>query len=126
MPSVKSTSKPRHITRGDIFDDLGLSLEEALEMKVKADIWKDLIAHIDKRGMDQASLATALKVHQPDVSNLLRGKLSRFSTSKLITFSLRLNLGVHVKLTEPKSPKGASIRTISARAHKKGRLPAHA
>jgi predicted XRE-type DNA-binding protein len=119
MPSAKQTNRPGHITRGDIFDDLGLSPQEALEAKVKADIWSDLLAHIEKRGMDQSSLAHALKVHQPDVSNLLRGKLSKFSTAKLITFAVRLNLEVQVKLTEPKKHKGTAPRIFSAKAGKK-------
>ena len=119
MPSVKQANRPGHITRGDIFDDLGLSPQEALEAKVKADIWSDLLAHIEKRGMDQSSLARALKVHQPDVSNLLRGKLSKFSTAKLITFAVRLNLEVQVKLTEPKKHKGIAPRIHSAKAGKK-------
>jgi len=121
MPSVKQTSKPGHITKGDIFDDLGLSSQDALEAKVKADIWKDLLLHIEKRGLNQSSLAHALKVHQPDVSNLLRGKLSKFSTAKLITFAVRLNLGVQVKLTEPKKHKGVVPRIFSEKVGKKDR-----
>jgi predicted XRE-type DNA-binding protein len=119
MPSVKQINKPGHITKGSIFDDLGLSTQDALEAKVKADIWRDLLAHIEKRGMDQASLAHSLKVHQPDVSNLMRGKLSKFSTAKLITFAVRLNLGVQVKLTELKKHKGTAPRIFSAKAGKK-------
>jgi predicted XRE-type DNA-binding protein len=121
MPSVKQINKPGHITKGSIFDDLGLSTQDALEAKVKADIWRDLLAHIEKRGMDQASLAHSLKVHQPDVSNLMRGKLSKFSTAKLITFAVRLNLGVQVKLTEPKKHKGTVPRIFSSKAGKKDR-----
>jgi predicted XRE-type DNA-binding protein len=121
MPSVKQTNKPGHITRGDIFDDLGLSPQEALEAKVKADLWRDLLAHIERRGLDQVSLAHSLRVHQPDVSNLLRGKLSKFSTAKLITFAVRLNLAVHVKLTEPKKQKGIAPRIFSAKAGRKDR-----
>jgi predicted XRE-type DNA-binding protein len=121
MPSAKQINKPGHITKGDIFDDLGLSPREALEAKVKADLWRDLLAHIEKRGMDQATLAQSLKVHQPDISNLLRGKLSKFSTAKLITFAVRLNLGVHVKLTEPKKHKGVAPRIQAVKAGKKDR-----
>jgi predicted XRE-type DNA-binding protein len=121
MPSVKKTNKPGHITRGDIFDDLGLSTQDAIEAKVKADIWSELVAHIEKRGLDQSDLARSLKVHQPDVSNLLRGKLSKFSTAKLITFAVRLNLGVQVKLTEPKKQKGVVPKLFSAKAGKKDR-----
>jgi predicted XRE-type DNA-binding protein len=101
MPSVKQVNSPGNITKGDIFDDLGLSPQEALEAKVKADIWRDLLAHIEKLGMDRSSLAHALKVHQSDVSNLMRGKFSKFSTSKLIALAVRLNMGVQVKLTAP-------------------------
>jgi len=113
MPSAKSANKPGHITRGDIFDDLGLSPEEALEARIKAGLWADLLAHIERRGMDQASLAHALRIHQPDVSNLLRGKLSKFSTAKLIAFAVRLNLGVQVKLIAPKARKQASRVAIT-------------
>ena len=57
------------------------------------------------RAFDQAYLKTALKIHQPDVSNLLRGKISKFSTGKLIQFAVRLSLDVHVQLKEPKAQK---------------------
>ena len=39
-----------------------------------------------------------LKIHQPDVSNLLRRKISKFSTGKLIQFAVRLNLDVRLEL----------------------------
>jgi len=102
MPSEKRKNRPGRVTTGDIFDDLGLSQQEALEAKVKSDIWKDLMAHVDKRALDQATLKKLLKIHQPDVSNLLRGKISKFSTSKLITFAIRLELQVQVQLTAQK------------------------
>ena len=105
MPSAKPANKPSHITRGDIFDDLGLSPQEELDAKIKADLWRDLLTHIERRGMDQSSLAQTLRIHQPDVSNLLRGKLSKFSTAKLISFAVRLDLGVQVKLTASKPRK---------------------
>jgi predicted XRE-type DNA-binding protein len=73
----KAHNKPGHVTKGDIFDDLGLSTQDALEAKVKADIWKDLLLHIEKRGLDQSSLGHCLKVHQLDVSNLVPPSSSR-------------------------------------------------
>jgi predicted XRE-type DNA-binding protein len=119
MPSEKGKNKPGHITKGDIFDDLGLSPQDALEAKVKADLWRDLLAHIERTGMSQEALAHSLKIHQPDVSNMLRGKLSKFSTSKLITFAVRLNFGVQVKLTAPKKIKGVVPKLFSSKASKK-------
>jgi hypothetical protein len=71
--------------------------------------------------MDQSSLVNILKIHQPDVSNLLRGKLSKFSTAKLISFAVKLDLGVQVRLTEPKAKKGIVSKILSAEATTKNR-----
>lgn len=116
MPSGKHKNRPGHVTSGDIFDDLGLSQQEALEAKIKSDIWKDLMAHIEKRALDQAALKKLLKLHQPDVSNLIRGKISKFSTSKLITFAIRLELQVQVQLTAPKAAKDAGCTGAADKA----------
>ena len=105
MPNTKKASKPGHLTTGDIFEDLGLSPQEALEAKVKADLWRNLLVHIERRRFDQAYLERTLRIHQPDVSNLLRGKISKFSTGKLIQFAVRLNLDVRVQLKEPKAQR---------------------
>lgn len=120
MPSGRQASKAAHITRGDIFDDLGLSPEEALEAKVKSDLWRDLLIHIEKRALNQGNLAHILRIHQPDASNLLRGKLSKFSAGKLIQFAVRLDLGVRVKLIES-NKKPISKKSPTKSATKKGR-----
>jgi predicted XRE-type DNA-binding protein len=118
MPNTKAGSKP-HISRGNIFDDLDLSPHEALEAKVKADIWRDLMNHIERKKFSQADLVQTLRIHQPDVSNLLKGKISKFSTDKLIKLAGRLNLGVHVQLTERKAPRRIVSNVSAARAAKK-------
>ncbi|MGO4209958.1 helix-turn-helix domain-containing protein [Terriglobus sp. 2YAB30_2] len=105
MPSTKVQNKPTHVTRGDIFDDLGLSPQEAAEAKVKADLWRDLIAQIEKQKLTQKNLIQLLGVHQPEVSNLLNGKLSKFAFGTLIRYAVNLNLNVSVRLTAPKTIK---------------------
>lgn len=79
MKNASQTNKPGHVTKGDIFDDLGFSSTESLEAKIKADIWQALMKHIEQHGFSQTYLVTTLKVHQPDVSNLLKGKISKVS-----------------------------------------------
>jgi predicted XRE-type DNA-binding protein len=117
---VKSASnKPGHITKGDTFDDLGFSPAETLEMKIKAEIWQALLQHIEQHGFTQTYLVTTLKAHQPDVSNLLRGKISRISITKLIQFAGRLNLDARVKVTSPKATK--VIPSLKASAAKAGK-----
>ena len=109
-------------TRGSVLDDLGFSPSEALEIKVKAEIYRELLQYIQSRGFTQQELGVELGIHQPDVSNLLSGKVSRFSVSKLIKFAGKLNLGARVKLTRPKMaklpkviPSSKSKRPVSAR-----------
>ena len=85
-------SKPSHVTTGNVFDDLGLDAGEALEAKVKSDIWRAIINRIEQVGYTQADLVGRLKVHQPDVSNLLNGKISRFSVTKLIQLAAQAGL----------------------------------
>ncbi len=107
----KSSSEERtpHLTRGSVLDDLGFSPSEALEIKVKAEIYRDLLQYIKEREFAQQELGTLLGIHQPDVSNLLNGRVSKFSVSKLIKFAGKLNLGAQVKLTKPKAGKVSSI-----------------
>ena len=120
-------NKPGHVTRGDIFDGLGFSPAETLEAKIKADIWQALIQHIEKQGLTQAQLVNVLKAHQPDVSNLLRGKISRISITKLIQFAGRLNLDARVKVSPTKTGKSvATLRASTERVRKSKRELAHA
>jgi predicted XRE-type DNA-binding protein len=122
MKSTNQSNKPGHVTKGDIFDDLGFSPAETLEMKIKAEIWQALLQHIEEQGFKQAYLVTTLKAHQPDVSNLLRGKLARISITKLIQFAGRLNLEARVKLTSPKPAKPvSSVKVSTAKAAKSRR-----
>lgn len=114
------SNKPGHITKGDIFDDLGFSPAETLEMKIKAEIWQALLQHIEQHGFTQAYLVTTLKAHQPDVSNLLHGKISRISITKLIQFAGRLNLDARVKVTSPKTT-GKTLPSLKASTAKAGR-----
>jgi transcriptional regulator with XRE-family HTH domain len=48
--------------------------------------------------MTQIELAKVLRVHQPDVSNLLRGKLNLFSITKLCQYADRLKLKVRIEV----------------------------
>lgn len=103
MKSKSSEQRPPHLTRASVLDDLGFSPSEALEIKVKAELYRELLGYIQERGFAQPELGTILGIHQPDVSNLLNGRVSKFSVGKLIKFAGKLNLGAQVKLTKPKT-----------------------
>jgi len=89
---VKSENKPGHITKGDVFDDLGLSPSEASALKVKATLLDAILREIEKRGYTQSQLVEILDEYQPSVSNLTRGKIAKVSVEKLLAYSDRLKM----------------------------------
>jgi predicted XRE-type DNA-binding protein len=108
---MKKTNEPKtpHITRGSVFEDIGFSPSEALELRVKSEIYTELLKYIRQQGFTQIKLGAVLEIHQPDVSNLLSGRVSKFSVGKLIQFAGKLNLNAQVKLTKPKAPRKAAL-----------------
>jgi predicted XRE-type DNA-binding protein len=94
-------AKTARVTRGSVLDDLGFSPSEALEIKVKAEIYRELLQFIRDQGIAARELAIVLDGHQPDVSNLLNGRISKFSVGKLIQCAEKWQPGVQIKLTKP-------------------------
>lgn len=112
---VPARLKIGHVTTDDIFGDLGFPPAEAQELRIKSDLLMALQKHIRQHKITQAQLAKTLRVHQPDVSNLLRGKLSLFSITKLCQYAGRLNLRVDIAVEEPRHAKRTGARSTVRR-----------
>lgn len=69
---------------GNVFADLGFSEEEAQNLKIRADLMIELAKLIEARDLTQAAAAELLGVTQPRISDLVRGKIDRFSVDTLI------------------------------------------
>jgi predicted XRE-type DNA-binding protein len=80
---------------GNVFRDLGFSAEEAEHLLIRADLLIQLQKVLASRGLTQAKAAKILRVTQPRVSDLLRGRIDLFSTDTLIDMLARL--GMHVR-----------------------------
>ena len=89
---MKSENRPSHVTKGDVFDDLGLSHSEASALKVKATLLDAILGEIETRGYTQRELVEILDEYQPSVSNLVRGKIAKVSLEKLLAYSDRLKM----------------------------------
>lgn len=103
-----------HLTHGSVLDDLGFTPAEALAIKVKADVYRDLMSYIRSQSYTQRQLETLLGIPQSDVSNLVNGRVAKFSVAKLIKFAGKLNLGAEVRLTIPKSAVAINISASRA------------
>ncbi len=83
---------------GNVFADLGLdALEEAL---AKAELTAKISEIIEAKRLTQAAAAKVLGIDQPKVSALLRGKLTGFSTERLIKFLNALGRDVEIVVKE--------------------------
>ena len=82
---------------GNVFTDLGFSLDEAAILQMRADLMAELRKVIKTRKLTQAKAAKILRVSQSRVSDLLRGKWEKFSLEMLITLATRAGLRVTVK-----------------------------
>lgn len=71
-------------SRGNVFADLGFSAEEAQNLKIRSDLMIELGRLIEERGLTQSAAAELLGVTQPRISDLVRGKIDRFSVDSLI------------------------------------------
>ena len=92
---------------GNVFRDLGFSTEEAEHLLIRADLLIQLQKVIASRCLTQAKAATILRVTQPRVSDLLRGRLDLFSTDTLIDMLARL--GVHVRFVLKSSRRRLNV-----------------
>ena len=81
---------------GNVFRDLGFRRGEAEHLLVRADLLIQVQKLIASRRLKQKEAATLLRISQPRVSDLVRGRIDLFSTDMLIDMLARL--GARVRL----------------------------
>ena len=84
---------------GNVFKDLGFSEDEAENLKIRADLMIELTQLIESQELTQAAAAKLLGVTQPRVSDLMRGKIDRFSVDTLIEMLGHAGASVSVVVT---------------------------
>ena len=95
------------LSSGNVFRDLGFSKEESEHLLVRADLLIQVQKAIRAKGLKQAEAAKMLRVTQPRVSDLLRGRIDLFSTDMLIDVLARLGVGVRLVVKPGRSKKVA-------------------
>jgi predicted XRE-type DNA-binding protein len=91
----------------NVFADLGLP--NADELLAKAQLGRAIRQIIRSREWTQVRAARALEVPASDVSDLMRGRLTRFGRERLENFLVRLGIDVQIRLT-PKTKRRAKAR----------------
>ncbi|HET6568553.1 MAG TPA: helix-turn-helix transcriptional regulator [Rhodothermales bacterium] len=91
------------ITRGsgNVFVDLGFEREEAASLQIRSDLMIRLRQYIKEARLTQEQAAERLGVHQPRVSDLVRGKIEVFSIDSLVDMLAKAGVQVQVTFQEP-------------------------
>ncbi len=85
---------------GNVFADLGLT--DADELYARAQIGFGVYKILKEKGLKQREIAELLGVPQPEVSHLMNGHFSRFTTDKLLDFLKRLDRKVTIRISSHK------------------------
>lgn len=97
---------------GNVFQDMGLRDPE--ERLAKAELARLVRKEIERRGLTQDEAAALLGIQQPDVSDLVRGKLARFSMTRLERFLNALDLEIRIQVGPRPAGKTAAGITVES------------
>lgn len=102
---------------GNVFEDL--RVDEPAEALAKSELAVLIARTLRSRGLTQTAAAKLLAIDQPKVSELMRARLTRFSTERLMTFLTRLGQDVEIVVrdashAEPSGTGRLLVRGASA------------
>jgi predicted XRE-type DNA-binding protein len=83
---------------GNVFEDLGFDAWEAENLKLRAKLMRELEKLIRDSGLTQSDAAKLLGIQQSRVSDLVRGKIDRFSIDTLVTLLAKTGRHVEIKI----------------------------
>lgn len=72
---------------GDDFAELGVSAAEARNLRMRAQLMTALLKLLEKESLAQAGASKRFQVTRPRISDLMRGKISRFPLDALIAMT---------------------------------------
>jgi predicted XRE-type DNA-binding protein len=95
------------VSSGNVFADLGLP--DAEDMLLKSKLVVELHRLIKERKLTQTEAAKRIGIGQPDLSNVLRGRLRGYSTERLMRMLTKFDQDVEITI-KPHRKKGEGGR----------------
>jgi predicted XRE-type DNA-binding protein len=94
---------------GNVFVDCGFSPAEAENLRIRAKMMVALTDYIQERKITQSRAASIMRVSQPRISSLVRGKIGLFTIDTLVNMVTAAGLKVDVDITAGR-PRAKSKR----------------
>ncbi len=89
-------SPTSHITRGNVFEDLGFSKADSQVLAIKTDLHSLIVKTIKDKGYSRRDLEGVFNEPQPRISELMTGKISKLSAEKLIQYVSLLGINLRI------------------------------
>ncbi|MBE9120063.1 XRE family transcriptional regulator [Tychonema sp. LEGE 07199] len=100
-----------HSSSGNVFADLGLPNPD--ELLIKAELAHQISELISEQ-VTQIEAAKILEISHPQISALMRGKLSDFSTERLFRFINALGSNVEIRIAHSQPNVQGQTRIVLA------------
>lgn len=113
-----ATSKVKTSPPKSVFHDLGL--EDADDLFLRAELMRKIGMVIEKKGLTQTAAGKLIDMDQPRISALMHGKITRFSTDRLIKALNDLGQDIEVRIKPTLQKKGVT-RVIGGSANRSPR-----
>ena len=97
MNTKRRKSTKVQVGSGNVFADLGL--KDADQLMARSQIGFHVFKILEERKLKQREIASILGIAQSDVSHLMNGHFSRFTTDKLLDFLRRLGRKVTIEVS---------------------------
>ena len=98
MTTKRRRSTRREVGSGNVFSDLGL--KDADQLMARSQIGFHVFKILEEKKLKQRETAGILGIAQSDVSHLMNGHFSRFTTDKLLDFLRRLGRKVTIEVRQ--------------------------
>ncbi|WP_442682158.1 helix-turn-helix domain-containing protein [Stenotrophomonas sp. JC08] len=94
----------------NIFDAITQDASQAADLQFRADMLLMLRDMFEERTWGQAEIMKALDIPQPRVSELVNGKIDKFSSDKLIGFLDKMGYRMRPRLVTKQRSKTGHVR----------------
>ena len=97
---------------GNVFADLGVANPE--EALAKAKLAHKINAILSKRNLSQSEAAQLIGVHQPRISDLVNGKISKFTLDNLVHMLNKLDWDVVISTKHKPKSRDHALTLVAA------------
>lgn len=80
----------------NIFEEIGFDKAEADNLRIRSALMREIVNYINMNNLSQKKAAEVFGVNQPRISDLVRGKINKFTIDILVTMLSLVDIPVAV------------------------------